>query len=30
MMIFNDILGGLVSFGLLAWLAFALTRRERL
>ena len=28
-MIFSDLLGGLVSFALLAWLAFALTRRER-
>ncbi len=28
-MVFNDILGGIVSFGLLAWLAFALTRRVR-
>jgi K+-transporting ATPase KdpF subunit len=28
-MVFNDILGGMVSFGLLAWLAFALTRPER-
>jgi K+-transporting ATPase KdpF subunit len=28
-MIISDILGGCVSFGLLAWLAFALTRRER-
>jgi K+-transporting ATPase KdpF subunit len=27
-MILNDILGAAVSFGLLAWLAFALTRRE--
>jgi K+-transporting ATPase KdpF subunit len=28
-MMLSDILGGLVSSGLLAWLAFALTRRER-
>jgi K+-transporting ATPase KdpF subunit len=27
-MIFGDILSGLVSIGLLGWLAFALTRRE--
>ena len=28
-MILSDILGGLVSSGLLAWLAFAVIRRER-
>ena len=27
-MMFGDLLGGLVSTGLLAWLAFALTRSE--
>ncbi|MGA3398468.1 MAG: K(+)-transporting ATPase subunit F [Acetobacteraceae bacterium] len=27
-MTFGDILGGIVSIGLLAWLAFALTRPE--
>jgi hypothetical protein len=27
-MIVSDILGGFVSIGLLAWLAFALTRAE--
>lgn len=29
MMIFSELLGDLVSIGLLGWLAFALTRRER-
>jgi hypothetical protein len=29
-MVLSDILGGFVSIALLAWLAFALTRRERL
>jgi K+-transporting ATPase KdpF subunit len=28
-MILSDILGGVISVALLAWLAFALTRRER-
>jgi len=28
-MILSDILGDIVSVGLLAWLAFALIRRER-
>jgi hypothetical protein len=28
-MIVGDMIGSIVSIGLLAWLAFALTRRER-